>query len=203
VRLGNWLTADEARRFWQTPDPATLKCKRDRAILAVLLGCGLRRRELADLDFTHLQQREEHWAIVDLVGKGGYIRTVPMPDWVKTTLDEWIRAAELHSGKSSGVYAELETVRQRRHRARGLARGQVVRRESWLCWSGSSRLATLVREALPFGRKRVGTDSIPARPCFGPNYRVLSRLQTTNSWVCKRPDRYRTVARPEMNRHAD
>ena len=69
VRLGNWLTADEARRFWQTPDPATLKGKRDRAILAVLLGCGLRRRELADLDFTHLQQREEHWAIVDLLAK--------------------------------------------------------------------------------------------------------------------------------------
>jgi len=40
--------------------PNTLKEKRDRAILAVLLGCRLRRRELADLDFTHLQQREEH-----------------------------------------------------------------------------------------------------------------------------------------------
>jgi site-specific recombinase XerD len=71
VRLGNWLTADEARRLWQAPDANTLKGKRDRAILAVLLGCGLRRRELADLDFEHLQQREEHWAIVDLVGKAG------------------------------------------------------------------------------------------------------------------------------------
>ena len=99
VRLGNWLTADEARRLWQTPDPDTLKGKRDRAILAILLGCGLRRRELADLDFTHLQQREEHWAIVDLVGKDGHIRTVPMPDWVKTTVDEWIHVAGLHSGK--------------------------------------------------------------------------------------------------------
>jgi integrase len=69
VRLGNWLTAEEARRFWQSPAPNTLKGMRDRAILAVLLGCGLRRRELADLDFAHLQQREEHWAIVDLVGK--------------------------------------------------------------------------------------------------------------------------------------
>ncbi len=83
VRLGNWLTADEARRFWQSPTPDTLKGTRDRAILAVLLGCGLRRRELADLDFAHLQQREEHWAIVDLVGKGGHIRTVPVPEWVK------------------------------------------------------------------------------------------------------------------------
>src|SRR5204863_4283880 len=47
VRLGNWLTAEEGRRLLQAPDPETLKGKRDRAILAVLLGCGLRRRELA------------------------------------------------------------------------------------------------------------------------------------------------------------
>lgn len=79
VRIGNWLTAEEARRFLQTPPADTLKGKRDRAILALLLGCGLRRRELADLEFTHLQQREEHWAIVDLIGKGGHIRTVRSP----------------------------------------------------------------------------------------------------------------------------
>jgi site-specific recombinase XerD len=50
VRLGNWLTAGEARRLCQAPDANTLKGKRDRAILAVLLGCGLRRQELADLN---------------------------------------------------------------------------------------------------------------------------------------------------------
>ncbi len=99
VRLGNWLTAEEARRFWQSPAPDTLKGKRDRAILAVLLGCGLRRRELADLDFVHLQQREEHWAIVDLVGKGGHIRTVPMPEWVKAIIDLWVAAAGISTGR--------------------------------------------------------------------------------------------------------
>jgi hypothetical protein len=39
LRLGNWLTAEEARRIWQSPDADTLKGKRDWAILAVLLGC--------------------------------------------------------------------------------------------------------------------------------------------------------------------
>src|SRR5215467_10131644 len=39
VRLGNWLTADQARALWQVPDPSTLKGKRDRALLAVLVGC--------------------------------------------------------------------------------------------------------------------------------------------------------------------
>jgi site-specific recombinase XerD len=99
VRLANWLTAEEARRLWQAPDANTLKGKRDRAILAVLLGCGLRRRELADLDFTHLQQREEHWAIVDLVGKGGHTRTVPVPAFVKATVDAWVGAAALETGR--------------------------------------------------------------------------------------------------------
>src|SRR5436190_20327561 len=89
IRLGNWLTVDEARSLWQLPNRNTVKGKRDRAILATLLGCGLRRRELIDLTFEHVQRREDHWAIVDLVGKGGHIRTVPMPDWVKQTIDDW------------------------------------------------------------------------------------------------------------------
>ena len=99
VRLGNWLLSEEARRLWQAPELSTLKGKRDGAILSVLLGCGRRRRELADLQFAHLQQREEHWAIVDLVGKGGHIRTVPMPDCVKSKVDAWTAEAGLYSGK--------------------------------------------------------------------------------------------------------
>src|SRR5581483_5636968 len=59
MRLGNWLTANEARSLWQIPDGRMLKGKRDRA--AVLLGCGLRRAELTELTVAHLQCREEHW----------------------------------------------------------------------------------------------------------------------------------------------
>ncbi len=99
VRLGNWLTAEEARRLWQSPGTETLKGKRDTALLAILLGCGLRRRELAELTLDLLQRREDHWAIVDLVGKGGHIRTVPVPDWVKQTVDEWLMAAGIAAGR--------------------------------------------------------------------------------------------------------
>lgn len=99
IRLGNWLTAGEARKLWQLPDPSTLKGKRDRAILALLLGCGLRRRELTELTLAHLQRREDHWAIVDLVGKGGHVRTIPVPEWVKGTIDEWLSAAGFGEGR--------------------------------------------------------------------------------------------------------
>jgi site-specific recombinase XerD len=64
VRLGNWLTP-ESERLWNAPDSQLLKGKRDRALLAVLLACGLRRHEAVILDFRHVQQREDHWAIVD------------------------------------------------------------------------------------------------------------------------------------------
>ena len=36
---------------------------------------------------------------MDLVGKGGHVRTVPVPDWVKQFLDEWFAAAEIANGK--------------------------------------------------------------------------------------------------------
>jgi site-specific recombinase XerD len=97
-RLGNWLTAGEAAALWQVPDGQTLTGKRNRAILAILLGCGLRRRELAELTLQSLQRREERWAIVDLIGKGRHIRTVPVPNWVKETLDAWLTAAGIEGG---------------------------------------------------------------------------------------------------------
>lgn len=68
VRLGNWLTAEQGHALWQAPDGQRLKGKRDRALLALLLACGLRRHEAVALRLDHLQPPEEHWAIVDLVG---------------------------------------------------------------------------------------------------------------------------------------
>jgi site-specific recombinase XerD len=46
-----------------------------------------------------LQLREEHWAIVDLKGKAGHTRMIPMPGWVKNVVDQWIQAANITSGK--------------------------------------------------------------------------------------------------------
>jgi site-specific recombinase XerD len=99
VRLGNWLTVDQCKSLLRAPDEQTLKGRRDRAILAILLGCGLRRAEVAKLQIRDIQQREEHWALVDLMGKGRHIRTVPVPDWVKAAVDEWTQAAGVGDGR--------------------------------------------------------------------------------------------------------
>jgi site-specific recombinase XerD len=86
VPVGNWLTAEQGKRLLRTVDGASLRGKRDHATLAILLGCGLRRAELTTLRVEDIEQRKEHWVIADLVGKGGHIRTIPIPDWVKVEL---------------------------------------------------------------------------------------------------------------------
>jgi integrase len=98
IRVGNWLSLRQAQALLSAPDITTLRGLRDRAILAVLLGCGLRRSEVAALTFTHLQQRDGRWCIVDLVGKHGRVRTAPMPTWVKVAIDAWALPAGVADG---------------------------------------------------------------------------------------------------------
>lgn len=98
VRMGNWLTHKQAEDLINAPDPNRLKGKRDRALLAVLIGCGLRRSEAAALNFTHVQQREGRWVIVDLIGKHGRVRSVPMPSWAKVAIDDWVESSQLKEG---------------------------------------------------------------------------------------------------------
>ncbi|WP_216326594.1 tyrosine-type recombinase/integrase [Deinococcus aestuarii] len=97
-RTGTWLSQAQAQELLLAPDVTTLRGLRDRALLAVLLGCGLRRSELVALTFDHLARREGRWVVLDLTGKHGRTRTVPMPGWCKAAVDAWTRAAGLSSG---------------------------------------------------------------------------------------------------------
>jgi site-specific recombinase XerD len=97
-RTGNWLTREEAQTWLGAPDRRTMKGRRDRALLAVLIGCGLRRSEAASLTFEHVQQRDGRWVLVDLIGKRDKIRSVPMPNWAKAAIDEWSGASGVSEG---------------------------------------------------------------------------------------------------------
>jgi integrase len=96
---GNWLNLQQAQKLILAPDVTKLKGIRDRAILAILLGCGLRREESVRVAFEDLQQRDGRWVILDLRGKRNRIRTVPMPAWVKTAIDFWATAAQIKTGR--------------------------------------------------------------------------------------------------------
>jgi len=99
TRAGNWLTQEQAQRLLDAPDVRTLKGKRDRALLAVLIGCGLRRQEAATLTFAHIQTRDGRAVIVDLIGKRNKVRSVPMPQWANDALTDWTRAARIEGGR--------------------------------------------------------------------------------------------------------
>jgi len=99
IRTGNWLTKQQAQELLDAPDSTTLKGARDKAILAVLLGCGLRRSEAANLTFEHVQMRENRWVIVDMIGKRNRKRTIPMPAWGKNSIDAWASRAEISTGR--------------------------------------------------------------------------------------------------------
>jgi integrase len=98
TRLGNWLTREQAKELLAVPDRSTLKGKRDYVIIALLVGCALRRRELASLRIDDIQLREGRWVIIDLLGKGGRIRTVAVPIWVKQGIEAWLAAAQIDKG---------------------------------------------------------------------------------------------------------
>lgn len=97
-RSGNWLVSQQANELLRAPDPDTLRGLRDRAILAVLLSCGLRRAELLRLRTEHLVQREGRWVFVDLIGKGNRTRTITVPANVKVAIDRWTSAAGVTIG---------------------------------------------------------------------------------------------------------
>jgi site-specific recombinase XerC len=98
VRIGNWLTVEQSRSLLAESQENNLRGKRDRAILALLIGCGLRRAELVGLELEDFQLREKHWVIADLIGKGKHIRTVPVPVWAKNAVDTWTDAAKIITG---------------------------------------------------------------------------------------------------------
>jgi site-specific recombinase XerD len=99
VRLGTWLTLDQAHALLRAPGGDSLRSLRDRALLAILVGCGLRREELATLTVEAIQQREGRWVLVDIEGKGNRFRSVPMPAWAKAAADPWTAAAGITEGR--------------------------------------------------------------------------------------------------------
>jgi integrase len=76
---GELVTREQAKDLLTVPDRSKIKGKRDYAILALLLGCALRRQELASLDVDGIEMREGRWVLPDLCGKGGRVRTVAIP----------------------------------------------------------------------------------------------------------------------------
>ena len=96
--IGNWLQKHEVDQVLTSVDTSTLRGKRDYAILAVLFATALRRRELVELQVSTIQQRDGQWGFIGLTGKGGKVRNISLPDWVRLAIDEWLEATRIVQG---------------------------------------------------------------------------------------------------------
>jgi len=183
VRIGNWLTIEQAKGLLQEQPCEGLRAKRDRAILAILIGCGLRRAELVGLKAQDFQIREEHWVIADLIGKGKHIRTVPVPVWVKRALDCWTAAAEITGG----------TIFRRVNRMGKLWGSGITPKAIWHVVKAAATRAGIskfaphdlrrsLRPVLSLKRRGAGANPISARP---------RTVQTTERYLgCKQKLRH-------------
>ena len=104
TRTGNWLTQADAQQLLDAPGRAHGQGRARPRRAGRAAGLGLRRAELAALTFAHVQQRDGRWAVVDLVGKGQRVRTVPIPAWTKAAIDAW---AGLHGLREGHLFRSL------------------------------------------------------------------------------------------------
>ena len=147
-------------------------------MIAMLIGCGLRRGELLALRVDSIQSREEHWVIADLLGKAGHIRTVPIPSWVKVAIDEWKEAGGITEGalfrsinKTGRVWGTGMTPKVLWEVVRAAAKRAGYRK------TRAARSSAQLREALPSCRWRAGPDPIPAWTRLDPNDGTVPGLQ--------------------------
>ncbi len=98
-RLGTWLTLAQAQELLEAPAGDGLRAVRDRALVALLVGSGVRRDELARLRLEQIQQREGRWVLVDVDGKGRRLRSIPLPGWAQARVEIWRVAAGIGEGR--------------------------------------------------------------------------------------------------------
>jgi integrase len=166
VRIGNWLSAEQGKTLISAPAGLELRNVRDRAVLAMLIGCGLRRAEIVTVRIEDLQLREDHWILADLVGKGGHVRTVPVPAWVKATVDAWLKSAGLASGTLFRSVAKSGKVWGSGFTAKVIY--SIVRKAALDCGFGPVAPHDL-RSPLSSSWRGARTDTVPARARVRPD----------------------------------
>lgn len=103
------LTLAEAQALIESCPRATAEQRRDRTMILVLYGCGLRTHELCALNVQHIgiERRE----INVLTAKGGKPRTVPVPDAVFTELLAYLHERGGKRGPLFKTYIKKTRVR--------------------------------------------------------------------------------------------
>lgn len=112
TRHGHWLTVDGCKQLLALPNRNTLLGRRNAALLGLLLGCGLRRAEAVGVTWAQYQLEGDRMILADVLGKGGRIRTLPVPEWARRDIDGWHEALILHFDRDAYAAEQGESETQ-------------------------------------------------------------------------------------------
>ncbi len=100
--LPHTLTEQETELLMQSPDLEVALGVRDKAMLELMYGSGLRVSELVGLDMSQMSLRQ---GVVRIIGKGNKERLVPMGEEALTAIEQYLRWArgELLGNKASDI----------------------------------------------------------------------------------------------------
>jgi site-specific recombinase XerD len=94
TKTGRWLTATQATALLASVDRTTTIGRRDACVMALLLGCGLRRDEAVRVQVAQLRTvigPQGRMIVENLIGKGGRTRSVSVPRWAQRDIEWWIK----------------------------------------------------------------------------------------------------------------
>lgn len=101
----------QARALLDAPNSQTLKGKRDRAILAILLYHALRRAELCKLKVKDVQQERRGVLHMQVSGKGGKIRYLPIHPVVSRLIHDYLEESGHKHDETSPLFRSLSNNR--------------------------------------------------------------------------------------------
>lgn len=88
TKAHTWLTKTEVKRLLTLPDVRTVMGQRDRLVLALLVGAGLRRQEAVTLRWQNVVTAGDR-RVLNVEGKGQKGRVVPISAALARMLDDW------------------------------------------------------------------------------------------------------------------
>ena len=97
-RVKPWLSHKEVQLFLRSIQNNSNRTIRDRAILVTMLGSGLRRFEVSELECSQIGKVAGRWAFTDIKGKGERYRTVAIPEWCINLIKKWLEIREELAG---------------------------------------------------------------------------------------------------------
>lgn len=118
-RLPGFLSVREALAVLEAFDSATPVSARNRALLEVLYGCGLRASEASSLTLGSLSTAEQ---TLRVTGKGGRTRISPLPSGTAVHLADWLSLRHLLLGDRSDTGHMFISVRGRKLDPRDIRR---------------------------------------------------------------------------------